>query len=149
MVGEYLHTNLLIYMNINLHMYKKGRRAEHYVVEKLWNLQFAAIRVPGSGRSYKRPHPDIVAGNGQRYIALEVKSTKKKYKYLTKQEISDLEEFCSIFGSEPWIAVKFGRTLKLYTPQDITPTEKGYRVDPDQGMDLEEFLHDNTADQSG
>lgn len=136
-------------MNINLHMYKKGRRAEHYVVEKLWDLKFAAIRVPGSGRSYKRPHPDIVAGNGQRYLALQVKSTQKKYKYLTKEELSDLEEFCSVFGSEPIIAVKFGRKLRVFKPSDLVPTEHGYRVDPEQGMELEELLHDNTTGQSG
>ena len=126
-------------------MYRKGRRAERYVVEKLWDLNYAAIRVPGSGRSYKRPHPDIVAGNGNRYIALQVKSTKEKQKYLTKEEIEDLKEFCNVFGSEPVVAIKYSRMLRLYKPEDLTPTEKGYRADCTEGVTLEEFFNDNTT----
>ncbi|MBU7045305.1 MAG: Holliday junction resolvase [Theionarchaea archaeon] len=125
-------------------MYKKGRRAERSIVEKLWDLNYAAIRVPGSGRSYKRPHPDVVAGNGDRYLAFQVKSTKEKQKYFTKEEIKDLQDFCSTFGSEPLIAVKFPRILKVYQPEELTPTEKGYKVDATEGKTLEEFLHDST-----
>lgn len=117
-------------------------------MEKLWDLDYAAIRVPGSGRSYKRPHPDVVAGNGSRYVAFQIKSTKEKQKYLTKGEVSDLKEFCSIFGSEPVIAVKFSRKLKVYTPEELTPTEKGYRVDSREGKTLEEFFHVNTTCKS-
>ena len=128
-------------------MYKKGRQAERYLVEKLWELKYAAIRVPGSGRSYKRPHPDVVAGNGKRYLAFQIKYTREKQKYLTKDEITDLKEFCSVFGSEPLVAVKFLRTLKVYTPEELIPTEKGYRVDSGEGWTLEEFLYDDTASQ--
>ncbi|MGC1123153.1 MAG: Holliday junction resolvase Hjc [Candidatus Methanofastidiosia archaeon] len=130
-------------------MYKKGRRAERFLVEKLWDLEYAAIRVPGSGRSYKRPHPDIVAGNGKRYLAFQVKSTSKERKYFKEKEIADLKEFCSVFGSLPAIAVKFSRSLRVYHPEDLTPTEKGYKVDSSQGQTLEEFLHDNTAGNRG
>ncbi|KYK30912.1 MAG: Holliday junction resolvase [Theionarchaea archaeon] len=126
-------------------MYKKGRRAERFLVEKLWDLHYAAIRVPGSGRSYKRPHPDIVAGNGHRYLAFQVKTTKEKVKYFTEQEISDLKKFCSIFGSEPLVAVKFPKALKVYPPEDLIPTEKGYKVEATEGRPLEEFLHENTT----
>ncbi len=122
-------------------MYKKGRRAERFLVEKLWDLNYAAIRVPGSGRSYKRPHPDVVAGNGTQYLAFQVKSTKEKIKYFRKDEISDLKDFCSVFGSLPAIAVKFPRELRVYSPDDLTPTEKGFKVDSTQGKTLEEFLH--------
>lgn len=125
-------------------MYKKGRRAERFIVEKLWDLNYAAIRVPGSGRSYRRPHPDVVAGNGTRYLAFQVKSTKESQKYLTKDEIKDLHEFCSIFGSEPVIAVKFPGMLRVYQPDDLAPTEKGYRADADGGRTLEEYLNDHT-----
>jgi Holliday junction resolvase len=127
-------------------MYQKGRRAERFLVEKLWDLNYAAIRVPGSGRSYKRPHPDVVAGNGIQYLAFQVKSTKEKYKYFRKDEISDLEEFCRVFGSLPVIAVKYPRELRLYTPEDLIPTEKGFKVESTQGKLLEEFLH---ADSDG
>ena len=129
-------------------MYKKGRRAERYIVEKLWDLNYAAIRVPGSGRSYRRPHPDIVAGNGNKYLALQVKSTKEKQKYFKKEEISDLKEFCQIFGSDPVIAVKFPGTLRVYQLEDLTPTEKGFKVEVTGGKTLEELLHDDQADPS-
>jgi Holliday junction resolvase len=130
-------------------MYKKGRRAERFLVEKLWNLEYAAIRVPGSGRSYKRPHPDIIAGNGKRYLAFQVKSTSNERKYFNEKEIADLKEFCSVFGSLPAIAIKFSRSLRVYRPEDLTPTEKGYKADSSQGQTLEEFLHDDTADNRG
>lgn len=126
-------------------MYKKGRRAERSIVEKLWDLHYAAIRVPGSGRSYRRPHPDIVAGNGKRYLSFQVKSTKESQKYFTKEEISDLKEFSRVFGSEPFIIVKFPRTVKVYHPEELTPTEKGFKADSTQGKTLEELLHDNSA----
>ena len=127
-------------------MYRKGRQAERFVVEKLWDLGFAAIRVPGSGRSYKRPHPDIVAGNGKRYLAFQVKSTKEKQKYFRKNEISDLKEFCSSFGSEPLIAVKFYGMLKVYHLDELIPTKKGFKVESDKGSTLEDLLHDHTND---
>ncbi|MBU6996079.1 MAG: Holliday junction resolvase [Theionarchaea archaeon] len=130
-------------------MYNKGRRAERFLVEKLWDLEYAAIRVPGSGRSYKRPHPDIVAGNGKKYLAFQVKSTSNERKYFTQKEIADLKEFCSVFGSSPAIAVKFSRSLRLFRPEDLTPTEKGYKADSSQGKTLEEFLHDNTTGNRG
>jgi Holliday junction resolvase len=141
-----MHKNILKYTNIRVHMYKKGRQAERFLVERLWSLDYAAIRVPGSGRSYKRPHPDIVAGNGSRYLAFQMKSTKNQYKYFRKEEITDLKEFCSIFGSEPVIAVKFNRILRVFQPEDLTPTEKGFKVDSAGGKMLEEFLNEDTTD---
>lgn len=124
-------------------MYKKGRRVERFMVEKLWDLHYAAIRVPGSGRSYRRPHPDILAGNGKRYLAFQMKSTKEEVKYFKKEEISDLREFSKVFGSEPVIAVKFSRILRVYRPEDLIPTENGYKADEKGGKTLEEFIHDS------
>ncbi len=129
-------------------MYQKGRRAERSLVEKLWDLNYAAIRVPGSGRSYKRPHPDIIAGNGAKYYAFQIKSTKQKTKYFKKEEISDLKEFCSIFGAEPIAAVKFLGTLKVYLMEDLTETEKGYKADLACGRILEELLNENKTNKS-
>ena len=84
----------------------KGLNAERELIHMLWKNGFAAVRVAGSGSS-KYPSPDILAGNGHRHLAIECKITKSKNKYFTRREISDLRRFCSGFGTEGYVAVKF------------------------------------------
>jgi Holliday junction resolvase len=64
--------------------------------------------VAGSGSS-KYPSPDILAGNNSRKTAIECKASKSAAKYFTKEEISALKEFSTLFGAEPWVAVRFDR----------------------------------------
>ena len=87
----------------------KGINAERQLIHKFWDNNWAAIRVAGSGSS-KYPSPDIIAGNNKRVVALECKAINSNKKYFPKSEIFELENFCEIFGSEPWIGIKFDRT---------------------------------------
>lgn len=87
----------------------KGINAERDLIHKFWDVGWAAMRVAGSGSS-KYPSPDILAGNNDRCIALECKAVNATKKYFPKTEIFELEKFCKIFGSEPWVGVKFDRT---------------------------------------
>jgi len=58
--------------------------------------------------SYKNsdPNPDVLVGNGKRYLAVECKSTKDT-KYLVDTDIKQITEFSEKFGAEPWFGIKF------------------------------------------
>ncbi|MBU0472221.1 MAG: Holliday junction resolvase [Nanoarchaeota archaeon] len=86
----------------------KGSVAERDLIHKFWGASWAAVRVAGSG-STQFPSPDLLVGNNLRKLALEVKATKDKKKYFSKQEINDLKYFALKFGAEPWVVIKFDR----------------------------------------
>ena len=69
-------------------MAKKGSAEERDLVHKLWERDFAAMRAPASGGATKKPLPDVVAGNGKLYLAIEVKTTTKDKIYI------DLKYYC-------------------------------------------------------
>jgi len=52
---------------------------------------------------------DLIAGKkGQKYC-IEVKSSKKPVKYITKEQIEDFIIFAEIFGLKPVVALRFNR----------------------------------------
>ncbi|MFQ5891647.1 MAG: Holliday junction resolvase Hjc [Candidatus Methanofastidiosia archaeon] len=120
--------------------YKKGRKAERFVVEKLWKRGYAAVKIPGSGRAYKRPHPDVVAGNGRNYFTIEVKVTQNDYKYFPKKEVEDLKSFSEIFGAKALFAVRFKGKWRLFETFDLGKTKKGYKALSEKGRMFEEVF---------
>ncbi len=121
----------------------RGIRFERQLLHKLWDNGFAAIRSPASGViSY--PTPDIIAGNGKRFLAIEVKMRKSLPLYLKQQEIKDLVMFSNLFGAEPFIAIKILRSeWKFVKISQLKRTEKGYKVDEDVynlSLDFEELI---------
>ena len=107
----------------------KGINAERELIHLFWgNAGWAAIRVAGSG-AIKYPAPDIVAGNAQRTLAIECKSTKSRYQYLEKESVAELAEFATRLGAEPWIAVRFNRDKWYFLePKDLIETKNQYAV---------------------
>ena len=90
----------------------KGTKAERELVHKFWKTnQWVVLRAPGSG-SIKYPCPDILAGNPQRKLAIECKSTKQNRQYLTIKEVEELKLFARGFGAEPWIGVRFDSRIE-------------------------------------
>ena len=65
----------------------KGSRAERELLGMFWENNFAGYRAAGSG-STPLPSPDLLVGNGKRYLAIECKSLKSKAKYLEEEQIS-------------------------------------------------------------
>ena len=102
----------------------KGSAAERDLIHKFWAVGWAALRAAGSG-STQFPSPDIIVGNSNRKLALEVKATKDKKKYFPKEEIVALNFFAEKFGAESWVAIKFDRE-KFYfirtNDMDETPS---------------------------
>ena len=74
-------------------MVKKGSAEERDLVHKLWDRDFAAMRAPASGGATKRPLPDVLAGNGTIYLAIEVKTTIKDKIYIDHPQLMHLKNF--------------------------------------------------------
>ena len=126
-------------------MVKKGSAEERDLVHKLWDKNFAAMRAPASGGATKKPLPDVLAGNGKIYLAIEVKTTSKDKIYIDSIQMDGLCEFCDLFGAEPYLGVKFKFTKWLFLPPDkIDRTRSNnYRVEKDvaleKGLELDEI----------
>ena len=107
---------------------QKGSIAERDLVALFWENGWSAHRIAGSGSS-KYDSPDVIAGKAERKIAIEAKITKETTKYFTEKEILSLQSFSSIFGAEPWTAVKFPKTDWLFISlEDLDKTEKNYKI---------------------
>jgi len=127
-------------------MPRKGSAEERDLVHKLWDKNFAAMRAPASGGATKKPLPDVLAGNGKVYLAIEVKTTTKDKIYIDSPQMDGLCEFCDIFGAEPYLGVKFKYTKWLFlAPEKIDRTRSNnYRVDKEvaleKGLELDEII---------
>lgn len=108
-------------------MKTKGSNAERELVSMFAGIGWAAIRVAGSGSS-KFPSPDVLVSNGSKVIAIECKSTKKKYQYFNPLQLKQLEQFSNSFNAEPWLAVKFSTDWKFFKPKDLAQKKKSFGV---------------------
>lgn len=112
--------------NDKMNTKRKGSNAERELIHMFWDSGFAAMRAAGSG-SIGHPSPDIIAGNGFRRLAIECKVTKSNNKYFTSQEISDLSLFCTTFGAEGYVAVKFPKKeWAFFILEDLKETKSNY-----------------------
>jgi Holliday junction resolvase len=66
-------------------------------------------------------------GNATRKLAIECKTTKGERQYISKKQIEDLERFATIFGAEPWVAVRFDR-WHFISRHDLQETEENYVI---------------------
>ncbi|BAW31973.1 MAG TPA: Holliday junction resolvase Hjc [Methanothermobacter sp.] len=127
-------------------MVRKGYKEEVDLVKIFWDNGFAAIRAPASGGATKKPLPDVIAGNGERYLAIEVKTTSKDRIYIDSKKIEGLLKFSKIFGAKPYIGVKFKYKKWFFLPVDdleIT-VQKNYKIDLElalrKGLDIYELI---------
>lgn len=127
-------------------MSKTGSREERELVKMLWDANCAAMRAPASGGATKKPLPDVIAGNGTIYLAIEVKSSSLERIYINSEKIDGLKEFSDIFGAKPYIGVKFLRKKwRFICLEDLYQTKNNnYRVNIDlafdKGLDFDEIL---------
>jgi len=125
--------------------YKSGRAAETELVNLFWDLGGAAIRVPGSGRSYQNPHPDVVGFLSGTSFAFQVKRTTNKENkviYIEKKDIKDLIAFSKRAGTIPLVAAKFPyRKMRIQYPHKLKETEKSFKFRKDEGFSIDN-LHE-------
>jgi Holliday junction resolvase len=124
---------------------QKGDRRERELVNKLDDAGFAVMRAPASGSATPRELPDILAGNGEDFYAIEVKSSSGDPIYIDGDEITDLEFFASSFGAKAKIGVRFDRTdWYFFTLDALYKTDGGnFRVKKEtavaNGTDFDEL----------
>ena len=127
-------------------MSKTGTREERELVKMLWNAECAAMRAPASGGATKKPLPDVIAGNGKVYLAIEVKSTSLERIYINAEKINGLKEFADTFGAIPYVGVKFLRKKwRFICLEDLYQTKNmNYRVKIElafeKGLEFDEIL---------
>ena len=105
---------------------QKGSRAERELLSMFWDTGiWGGFRTAGSG-STPLPSPDLLVGNGNRYLAIECKSLKTKAKYLEEQQIKELIEFSKRFGADPWIGLRFNNVEWFFIqPEKLEKTKNG------------------------
>jgi Holliday junction resolvase len=91
---------------------------------------FGLRRAPAGGRAPDRDLPDVLAGNGETFYAIEAKSSAGDPIYLTGEEVEALVYFSRNFGATPRIGVRFDREdWYFFHPDDCHTTDGGnYRV---------------------
>jgi Holliday junction resolvase len=127
-----------------VHAKAKGTGAERHLIHQCWEHGWAAVRVAGSGAT-KYPAPDIIAGNGIRRIAIEVKATAGTSQYITKEQVAQLNAFCRQFGAEAWIGVRFdNKGWYFVSTEELRETSAAFVLDYEKasaiGMSFEEML---------
>ncbi len=112
----------------------KGINGERELVRAFWEHGFACIRIAGSGAS-RFPTVDLVAGKGNRKLAIECKMTNDPAKYFNKDEILQATTFARTFGAELWFGIKFaGEAWKFVPPEDLIQTPTGYKVTKERAL---------------
>jgi Holliday junction resolvase len=118
------------------------------LVNALDEAGFAVMRAPASGSATERELPDVLAGDGDDFYAIEAKSSSGRPIYLEGQEVENLVYFARNFGAKPRIAVRFDREdWYFFHPGDLYTTDKGsYRVKKEtalaDGTDFSELVGD-------
>jgi Holliday junction resolvase len=123
----------------------KGDRRERELVNRLDEAGFAVMRAPASGSATERELPDVLAGDGEQFYAIEAKSSAGDPIYLDGEEVAALVYFARNFGAKPRIGVRFDREdWYFFHPDDLHTTDGGnYRVKREvalaDGTDFAEF----------
>ncbi|MFH5799565.1 Holliday junction resolvase Hjc [Haladaptatus sp. CMAA 1911] len=123
---------------------RKGDRRERELVNRLDDAGFAVMRAPASGGATQRELPDVLAGNGTVFYAIEAKSSSGDPIYLTGEEVEALVYFSQNFGAKPKIGVRFDREdWYFFHPADVHQTKGGnYRVKKETALDEGESMDD-------
>ena len=87
----------------------KGSKVERELFQMFIDNNYRAVRVAGSG-VMETADCDLIAGkNKKKKYAIEVKASKKPFKYISKKQIENFIIFSDIFGLKPVIALRFNR----------------------------------------
>lgn len=108
----------------------KGSKVERELFQKFIENNYRAVRVAGSG-VMENAECDLIAGKagkGRKYC-IEVKSSKKPVKYISKEQIEKFMVFSIIFGLKPVIALRFNREGWLFLhPKKLRDSGKNFAI---------------------
>lgn len=129
---------------------RKGDRRERELVNLLDEVGFAVMRAPASGSATDRELPDVLAGDGERFYAIEAKSSSGNPIYLDGAEVEALRYFATNFGALPRIGIRFdNQDWAFFDPDELYMTGAGnYRVKQEtaiaRGVDIFELAGQST-----
>lgn len=107
---------------------EKGSKTERELYDMFVENSFRAVRVAGSGMA-ENTACDLIAGNKNSKYCIEVKSSKKPCKYISKKQIEEFIVFAEIFGLNPVLAVRFNREGWFFLkPEDLEDSGKNWVV---------------------
>ena len=87
----------------------KGSKAERELFQKfIDDGSYRVVRVAGSG-TMDNADCDLIAGKKGKKYCIEVKSSKKPIKYISRTQINNFIVFSEIFKLKPVIALRFNR----------------------------------------
>jgi Holliday junction resolvase len=103
----------------------KGSKIERELYQIFVDNHFRAVRVAGSGMM-ENTSCDLIAGKkGNGKYCIEVKSSKKPVKYISKEQIEEFMIFSEIFGLKPVVALRFNREGWLFIhPKNLRDSGK-------------------------
>ena len=106
----------------------KGSKAERELYEMFVKENYRAVRVAGSG-TMENADCDLIAGKKGKKYCIEVKSSKRPVKYISKKQIESFMIFAEIFGLKPVVAVRFNRLGWFFlNPKDLEDSGKNWVV---------------------
>lgn len=135
----------------------KGTRRERELVNLIDATdEWAVMRAPASGSATTRELPDLLMGNGDRFYAVEAKSSGGDPIYLDEREIDDLYYFSVKFGATALVAARFDAERgdpwygndddsgwRFFDPRALHRTPSGnYRIKKERAL----LLSDEFAD---
>jgi Holliday junction resolvase len=120
------------------------------------------MRAPASGGATDRELPDVLAGDGDAFFAIEAKSSGKDVIYIDGREIDELNYFAESFGAEAKIGVRFNVNhgdpaygnddnpgWYFFSPEDLYVTKGGnYRVKKETALEKGDSFRDLTGVES-
>lgn len=107
----------------------KGSKAERELFQKFIENGYRCVRVAGSG-TMENADCDLLAGRkgGEKY-SIEVKSSKKPAKYISKDQIERFIIFSEIFGLNPVVALRFNREGWIFiNPDQLRDTGNNWAI---------------------
>jgi len=107
----------------------KGSKIERELFQKFVENNYRVVRVAGSGMM-ENADCDLIAGKkGKKKYAIEVKSSRKPVKYISKEQIENFLIFSDIFGLTPVIALRFNREGWLFIhPKKLKDSGKNFVI---------------------
>lgn len=107
----------------------KGSNIERELYKKFIENAYRAVRVAGSGMM-ENTDCDLIAGKKRKgKYAIEVKSSKKPFKYISKRQIKNFLIFSDMFGLKPVIALRFWREDWIFIhPRDLRDSGKNFVI---------------------
>ncbi len=107
----------------------KGSKLERELFMKfIDDNRYRVVRVAGSG-TMENADCDLIAGKTNAKYCIEVKSSKKPIKYISKEQIQKFLVFSEIFELKPVIALRFNREGWIFIePKNLKDSGKNFAI---------------------